>query len=87
MADQLDGSIKLGVELSAEDVRKSAQSLQKEIGRIFSNSAGKDTSVKFQKLESVMDKLVSKSKLAQDKIKGATDELENLSEKIKWGIK
>lgn len=83
MADQLDGSIKLGVELSAEDVRKSAQSLQKEISKIFSNSAGKDTSVKFQKLESVMDKLVSKSKLAQDKIKGATDELENLSEKIK----
>lgn len=64
MADT-DGKIQLAVELSPEDVKKSAQKLQKSIQNIFSQVSGQKLDSQFQKLLSNMSKGISRSESLQ----------------------
>ena len=63
-----DGEIKLGVDLSTNEIKKSASNLQKEIDRVFNASSGKKADQSFQRLQSQMSKASQKASELTEKL-------------------
>lgn len=70
-----DGSIKLAVDLDVNDIKKSSQVLKQKISDVFKAGHGQDLSEQFRKIQTNMDKCVSKATQYERKLK----DLENVS--------
>ena len=72
--NDVDGSIKLGLELEPKDIKKSSEELAKEIKNVFDSYAGKNIDKTFKQIQSQMSNTTVRANALRNKL----SELESL---------